>query len=126
MGYHGVAKDLFQLAKADAHRREAATVPCLYRNVDRIKAGLTAKINAATYTIVIVGQYANAPHPKQNLIGFKNWINFEIAQSKSARNKIVAVKLDRTYESPDELMGSGASWAMAFTEDAILRALSEA
>jgi hypothetical protein len=95
-------------------------------NVDRIKAALTAKINAATHTLVIVGEYANSPHPKRDLIGNKNWINFEIAQSKAARNKIVAVKLDRTYESPDELVGAGASWAMAFTEPAILRALSEA
>ena len=95
-------------------------------NVGRIKAGLTSKINVATHTLVIVGQYANSPHPKRHLIGYKNWINFEIAQSKAVRNKIVAVKLGRSYESPDELMGAGASWAMAFTEDAILRALSEA
>ena len=95
-------------------------------NVGRIKAALTAKINVATHTFVIIGQYANSPHPKRHLIGYKNWINFEIAQSKAARNKIVAIKLDRSYESPDELQGAGASWAMAFTEDAILEALARA
>lgn len=95
-------------------------------NVSRIKAGLTAKINDATHTLVIVGKYANAPHPKRLLIGYKNWINFEIAQSKLARNKVVAVKLDRSYESPEELAGAGASWAMAFEEDAIIRALAQA
>lgn len=95
-------------------------------NVGRIKAALTVKINAATHTLVIVGQYANSPHAKRHIIGFKNWINFEIAQSKAARNRIVAVKLDRTFESPDELIGAGASWAMAFTENAIIRAISEA
>ena len=95
-------------------------------NIDRIKAALTAKINTATHTLVIVGQYANSPHAKRNLIGHKNWINFEIFQSKLARNKIVAIKLLSTYESPEELLGAGASWAMTFKEEPILRALSEA
>jgi hypothetical protein len=111
----------FQFVFSDATPGEIDT-----NNVGRIKAALTSKINAATHTLVIVGQYANSPHPKRHLIGYKNWINFEIAQSRAAQNKIVAVKLDRTYESPDELMGAGASWAMAFDEDPILRALSEA
>jgi hypothetical protein len=95
-------------------------------NVGRIKAALTTKIQAATHTLVIVGQYANAPHAKRHLIGYKNWINFEVAQSRAAGNRIVAIRLDRAYESPDELSGAGASWAMAFTEDAILRALAGA
>jgi len=93
-------------------------------NVGRIKAGLTAKIRGATHTLVIIGQYANSPHPKRQLIGYTNWINFEIAKSKENRNKLVAVKIDRTYVSPEELSGAGASWAMAFTQEAIIRALS--
>ncbi len=31
-------------------------------DVGRVKAALTAKINAATHTFVIVGRYANTPH----------------------------------------------------------------
>lgn len=95
-------------------------------NIGRIKAGLTAKINAGTHTLVIVGKHANAPHPSRALIGFRNWINFEIHQSKLARNKIVAVKLDRAYASPEELQGAGATWALSFTEDAIIKALTAA
>ena len=38
----------------------------------------------------------------------------------------VAVKIDREYTSPDELLGAGASWAMSFTRDSILKALDEA
>ena len=95
-------------------------------NVGRVKAALTAKINTATHTFVIVGRYANSPHKDAYLIGSKNWINFEIKQSKAAGNKLVAIKLDRTYGSPDELIGAGASWAMSFNEDAILKALREA
>ena len=85
-------------------------------NVGRIKAGLTTKINQATHTLVIVGRYANSLHPQTRLIGFRNWINFEIFQSKMAGNRIVAVKLDRNFVSPEELIGIGASWAMSFTE----------
>lgn len=95
-------------------------------NVGRVKAAITTKIQAATHTLVIVGQYANTPHRHRALIGHRNWINFEIAQSKAAYNRIVAVKLDRSYESPHELVGANATWAMAFTEEAIVRALSEA
>lgn len=95
-------------------------------NVGRVKAALTTKINNATHTLVIIGQYANTPHPKRTLIGFRNWINFEVAQSKANRNKIVAIKLDRTYESPEELNGANAAWAMAFTEEAIMKALQAA
>lgn len=95
-------------------------------NVGRVKAALTTKIREATHTLVIVGKYANAPHAKRHLIGYRNWINFEVAQSKAAGNKLVAVKLDRAHESPEELVGAGAGWAMAFTRDAILRALKDA
>src|SRR6267378_3653549 len=95
-------------------------------NVGQIKAGLTAKIRGATHTLIIIGRYANSPHPKRDLIGYTNWINFEISKSKENHNKLVAVKTDRSYESPSELTGARASWAMAFTQDAIIRALSEA
>ena len=95
-------------------------------NVGRIKAGLTAKIREATHTLVIIGQYANARHPKSGLIGYKNWINFEIGQSKANGNAIAAIKLDRMFESPEELQGANPSWAMAFSEEAIIRALEQA
>ena len=93
---------------------------------DRIKAALTRKINQSTYTLVIVGKEANKRHKDWREIGYKNWINYEIAKSKEKGNKIVAVKIDKSYESPDELMGAGASCAMSFTQDAILKALDNA
>lgn len=95
-------------------------------NVGKIKAALTVKIKSATHTLVIIGKEANKTHKHSKLIGFKNWINFEIYQSKQNQNKIAAVKIDKSYESPDELSGAGASWAMSFTEDAIIKALNEA
>jgi hypothetical protein len=95
-------------------------------SVDRIKAALTRKINQATYTLVIVGKEANKRHRDWREIGYKNWLNYEIAKSKENGNKLVAVKLDKSYESPEELLGAGASWAMSFTQDAIIKALDNA
>ena len=95
-------------------------------NVGRIKAALTSKIRGATHTLVIVGKYANQPHRSRALIGYKNWINFEVAQSKAAGNRLVAVLLEPGNEWPDELFGAGATWASGFNESAIIQALDRA
>lgn len=92
-------------------------------DISRIKAALTRKINEAECTLVIVGKESNKMHKDSNLIGYKNWQNFEIAKSKSNGNKLIAVKLDSTYESPEELLNSGASWAYSYTEEAIIKAM---
>ena len=115
------ANKRFDFSFADRSAKEINS-----NNVGRVKAGLTQRINSARYTLVIVGKEANKLHRDHKLIGYRNWINFEIARSKDNGNKLVAVKIDRTNQSPDELLGSGASWAMAFTEAAIVKALNEA
>ena len=95
-------------------------------SVSVVKAGLTRRINSTNYTLVIVGKEANKIHKDYKEIGYRNWINFEIAKSKDNGNKLVAVKLDKSYDSPEEIVGAGASWAMSFTQDAIIKALDEA
>ena len=95
-------------------------------NVGRIKAALTTKIQAATHTLVIVGEHSNEPHRHRNLIGHRNWINFEVSKSVELKKRIAAIKLARTYESPMALSGANASWAFAFTEANIIKALEEA
>ena len=115
------ANKQFEFSFADQSAREINS-----NNVGRVKAGLTRRINSATYTFVIIGKEANKLHRDRKLIGYRNWINFEIAKSKTNRNKLIAVKINRTYESPEELLNSGASWAMAFTERAVVKALKEA
>lgn len=95
-------------------------------NIGRVKAALSTKIASAHYTLVIVGKEANKYHRHWMLIGCRNWINWEVARSKEYRNKLVAVKIDRSYDPPEELLGAGAAWAMAFTQEAIIRALEEA
>lgn len=95
-------------------------------DISRVKAGLTTKINQATYTLVIIGKEANKKHKDSASIGYKNWQNFEIARSKSNNNKLVGVKIDSSYESPEELLGCEAKWAMSFNQEAIIKALKEA
>jgi len=95
-------------------------------NVGRVKAAITVKINSATHTLVIVGQHANDLHMDHRLIGFRNWINFEVHQSVLAGNHIAVVKLERHYTPPDELLGVGAAWAYGFSEYGILDALRRA
>lgn len=95
-------------------------------NISTIKAALTRKINEADYTIVIVGKEANKRHKDSQLIGYKNWQNFEIAKSKENGNKLIAIKINSLYESPEELLNSGASWAYSFSEEAIMKAVRNA
>ncbi len=95
-------------------------------NVGRVKAALTLKIASATHTLVIVGKEANKLHKDHKLIGFRNWINFEVAKSKELKKKLLAVKIDRSYTSPYALIGANASLAMSFKQDQIIQALLEA
>jgi len=111
----------FELIFEDLSSREINS-----STISVVRAGLTAKINRAEYTLVIVGIYADDLHKDFALIGYRNWINFEVAQSKKAGNKLIAVKLDRSNVSPDELYNSGASWAMSYTVDAIIKAIEAA
>ena len=94
-------------------------------DISVVKAGLTRRINSADYTLVIIGKEANKKHPDSDQIGYKNWINFEIAKSKENGNKLVAVKIDSSYDSPDEIYYSNASWAYSFSQESIIKALNE-
>ena len=95
-------------------------------NIAVVKANLTKRIISATHTLVIIGENANKRHRNWQEIGYRNWINFEVARSKQHRKKLVGVRIKDGYTSPEELMNSGASWAMRFTESAITTALNRA
>ena len=95
-------------------------------DIPKVKENLTKRINKSEYTLVIIGKEANKKHEDSAAIGYKNWINFEIARSKSNGNKLVGVKIEKEYESPDEILNSGAKWAMSFSQDAIIKALNDA
>jgi hypothetical protein len=95
-------------------------------DISRVKAVLTSRINLSIYTLVIIGKEANKWHKDHAEIGYRNWQNFEIAKSIEAHNRLVAVKIDKSYDSPEKIPGASASWAMSFTRDAILKALNDA
>src|SRR4030042_4413138 len=88
--------DKFDFSFADHSSEEIDS-----NEIARVKAALTQKINSADVTLVIIGKDANKKHPDSDEIGYKNWINFEIARSIDAGNSLVAVKIDSTNESPE-------------------------
>jgi hypothetical protein len=94
--------------------------------IPTVKAALARKINEATYTLVIVGAEANKLHKDHIQIGYRNWQNFEIAKSKEYGNKLIGVKINSLYQSPEELLNSGASWARSFSVESIVNAIEEA
>lgn len=81
-----------------------------------IKRSISAKINRGNYFMVIVGRSTRKC----------KWVKWEIAKAKELKKKIVAVKIDRRHEAPDELYGAGAAWAFSFKLDAINNALKKA
>ena len=95
-------------------------------DIPTIKANLTKRIKSATHTLVIVGKNANKKHKDSAKIGYRNWITFEVAKSKEHGKKLVGAKIKKSCDSPEELLNSGAKWAMSFTHDAILKALNDA
>lgn len=115
------ANDDFEFCFNDMSSDEIKT-----SSISVVKQKLSQKINAATYTLVLVGKEANQEHKDAREIGYRNWINYEIAKSKEYGNKLVAVKLEKNCTSPDELLGSGTSWAYSFSQEAIINALKNA
>lgn len=95
-------------------------------DVSRVKGVLTTRIRAATHTLVLVGEHVNDVHKDTAKISSRNWIWWEIEQSKAAGNGLIAVKINAANPTPDPLYNAGAKWAMSFTQDAILKAINEA
>ena len=92
-------------------------------DISRIKAVLTTKVKEATHVIVLVGKYANQIHPDTKLIGYRNWINFEVYQARFYKKKIVCVMLGSNNTLPEWLLGSGAKVVGSFNEKGIIEAL---
>jgi hypothetical protein len=108
----------FQFRFNDASSGEIAS-----NDVGRVKAALTTKIRDSDVTLVIVGAEANSAHRHRTLIGYRNWINFEIAKTIEAGNRLAAVRLESWHTAPEELARATVSWANSFTESDVIRAL---
>ncbi len=92
-------------------------------NISTIKSVLSRKINEATCVVVIVGKEANRLHKDRQLIGYRNWQNFEVAKAKELNKKIIAVQLNSSLEYPEELRNSGATRIYSFKHDDIVKAI---
>ena len=80
-----------------------------------IKRAISAKINAATYFLCIVGKETHK----------SDWVKWEIEKAIELGKKIVAVKIDANNISPTAILGAGATWAMSFTEPSITKAIND-
>ena len=92
-------------------------------NISTIKSALSRKINEATHVIVIVGKEANKLHKDREIIGYRNWQNFEVAKAKSLGKQIIAVQLNSLYEYPEELRNCGATRVYSFNHADIVKAI---
>jgi hypothetical protein len=81
-----------------------------------IRRAISAKINAATYFLCLVGKHTHK----------SRWVAWEIGNAKELKKRLVAVKIDRDYETPAGLLNAGVSWAYSFTLDSIRRAVEAA
>lgn len=85
-------------------------------NASVVKSALTRKMKEAQYLLVIVGKKTYT----------SKWVNWEIDRAKQndVKLKLVAVKIDREYTSPNGLYGVNTSWTYSFTRDGIITALN--
>lgn len=83
-------------------------------NSTAIKSVISRYLNESTYFLVIVGAKTNK----------SAWVKWEIEKAVELKKRIIAVKTDRENISPDALLGIGATWAMTFTYDAIIKAIN--
>lgn len=92
-------------------------------DVARIKAALTAKIVDATHVLAIIGKHANSYHSKSTEIGERNWQWWEIKQGYEKGKGLIGVKIERDNATPDPMLGKGASWALSYNVEAIVKAI---
>lgn len=105
------ANKLFDFSISD----KSADVGINSVNASAIKSVLSRYINASTYLLVIVGKKTHK----------SDWVKWEIEKAVELKKRIIAVKTDRENNSPSELYGIGASWAMSFTYQSIKDAIEK-
>ncbi|MFJ7842033.1 TIR domain-containing protein [Lysinibacillus sphaericus] len=82
-------------------------------NAAYIKTVITNKIKESPVFLALVGENTHN----------SEWCKWEIDKAIELKKKIVAVKINKSYESPSNLLGIGATWAMSFTYEAIKKAI---
>lgn len=95
---------------------QSADVSIQSMDAAAIKRAISAKINAATYFLCLVGSKTSK----------SSWVTWEIEKAKDLKKKLVAVKISSWNTTPSGLLNAGASWAMSFTFNAIKKAIEDA
>ena len=104
--------DLFSFEFYD----ESVSVAVNSEDAAYIRSVIKKKIESAGILLCIVGEETHS----------SNWCSWEIETAKDLGKALVGVKPNSNNTSPAELLGSGATWAMSFTFDAIQKTVDEA
>ncbi|MCH8216596.1 MAG: TIR domain-containing protein [Planctomycetes bacterium] len=95
---------------------QSADVSIQSTDAAAIKRAISAKINAATNFLCLVGEKTSK----------RTWVSWEIDNACELKKRLAAVKISSGNTTPSGLLGAGASWAMSFTFDSIEKALEGA
>lgn len=79
-----------------------------------IKRAISRRLNQCDVFILLVGEETHK----------SSWCKWEIEKAKELGLILVAVKIDKSYISPSEILGAGATWATSFTYQAVSSALN--
>lgn len=81
-----------------------------------LKEELKTKIKTMTHLICIIGKNT----------ADNDWINYQVQTASVTGRKVIAVRLDTGYKSPNALLNFGATWAKDFSFEAIRVAIDGA
>ena len=123
--YYNILEAWNNNSSIDFHINDCTPSEIQSESVSKIKQVLSTKIGEANYMIAIIGKHSNDKHPDSDEIGYRNWQAYEIDKNAENANKLVVVKLDSSYNAPDEAFGQGAEWVNSFNLDDILKALNK-
>lgn len=101
--------DLFDFEFYD----ESVSVAVNSDDAKYIRSVIRKKIEVADALLCIVGEETHK----------SGWCAWEIETAKGLKKGLLGVKTDPTNESPVELLGSGACWAMSFAFEEIKKAI---
>lgn len=103
--------DMFDVSFYDG----SVTEPVNSTKAGPIKRVISNKIFKSTHLLCIVGSETYK----------SNWVEWEIRKAVELNKKIIAVKIEKTNQTPTALLGVGAVWALSFNLKAIKKALDE-
>ncbi|UQD52344.1 hypothetical protein C0971_10210 [Bacillus methanolicus] len=83
-------------------------------NANYIKSVIKGKISESSVFLCLIGKNTHN----------SDWVKWEIDKAVELGKKVVAVKIKSTYQTPENLYGIGAVWALSFTYDSIKKALN--